>query len=68
MHEDVLLAILVEVYQPGVFLVVGYGDMHIVRLPGEQVRSRHADKDVQYPRVVPDEQVQAAVAGHIPDE
>ena len=67
MHEDVLLAVLVEVHQPGVLLVVGKGDRHLLRRPGEQVRPRHADKDAQFP-VEPDKQVLAAVAGHIPDE
>ena len=33
MHEDVLLAVLVEVHQPSVFLV-GHGDRHLLRPPG----------------------------------
>ena len=38
MHEDVLLAVLVEVHQPGVF-VAGHRDRHFLRPPGEQFRS-----------------------------
>ena len=47
MHEDVLLAVLVEVNEPGVFLVVGHGDLHLLSPAGEQARPGHADKDVQ---------------------
>ena len=57
MQEDVLLAVPVEVHQPGVFLVVGHGDRHLLRPPCEQVRPGHTDKDVHDPGVIPDEQV-----------
>jgi hypothetical protein len=58
-HENVLLAVPVEVHQPGVFLVIGYDDRHVLWPPGEQIRSpRHADNDVQTVRsVLSNEQV-----------
>ena len=49
MHEDVLLAVLVEIHQPGAFLVVGQDDRHLLRPPGEQIRPGHADKAIQLP-------------------
>ena len=45
-HDDVLLAVLVEVSQPGVILVVGQDDRDLLRLTGEQVPPRRADEDV----------------------
>jgi len=44
-QEDILLAVLVEVHQPCGFPVVGHGDHHILRPPGEHVRPRHAEID-----------------------
>ncbi len=37
---------LVEVQQPGVFLVVGHDDRRVLWPPGEQDRPRHADNNV----------------------
>jgi hypothetical protein len=34
MHEDVLLAVLVEIREPGMFLVVGQDDRQLLRPPG----------------------------------
>ena len=67
MHEDVLPAVPVEVHHPRVFLV-GHGDLYLLRPPGEQVRPRHAEKDMQFFPALLHQKVREFVAGHIPDQ
>ena len=68
MHEKVLLAILVEVHQPGVSLVIGQGDRHLSRSPRQEVRAGLAEKHVQLFRALPHQQVGASVAIDVPQE
>ena len=67
MHKDILYPVLVEVNHPRVFLVVGNGDLHLLRLPGKYFWSRYADENNHNPWVIGDEEIRVAIASNIPD-